>query len=83
MEQKPQWSHSVGEQTQTPESQAAPCWAFDAFLLDRRDERLWRDQEILPLSPKPFALLCHLVACRPACYQRCLAGGRVAQDDGE
>ena len=51
MEQKPQWSHAVGEQTQTPESQAAPCWVFDAFLLDRRDERLWRDQESAAAVP--------------------------------
>jgi predicted ATPase len=62
MEPKSQWPHSIGAQRQTPGTQAALCWAFDAFVLDRRDARLWRHQEILPLSPKPFVLLCHLVA---------------------
>ena len=35
---------------------------FGPFRLDRRDERLWRGQEVLPLHPKPFAVLCCLVA---------------------
>ena len=41
--------------------QELPCWVFDAFRLDRRDERLWRGQEVVPLHPKPFAVLCCLV----------------------
>ena len=35
---------------------------FGPFRLDRRDERLWRGQEVLPLHPKPFAVLCCLVS---------------------
>lgn len=30
---------------------------FDTFRLDLHDERLWRDQEVIPLHPKPFAVL--------------------------
>ena len=37
------------------------CWAFDAFRLDQREARLWRGQEVVPLHPKPFAVLCCLV----------------------
>ena len=34
---------------------------FGPFRLDRRDERLWRGHEVIPLHPKPFAVLCCLV----------------------
>ena len=34
---------------------------FGPFRLDRRDERLWRGQEVLLLHPKPFAVLWCLV----------------------
>jgi predicted ATPase/DNA-binding winged helix-turn-helix (wHTH) protein len=34
---------------------------FGPFRLDRGDERLWRGQEVLPLYPKPFAVLCCLL----------------------
>ncbi len=34
---------------------------FGPFRLDRRDERLWRGQEVLPLYPKAFAVLCCLL----------------------
>jgi DNA-binding winged helix-turn-helix (wHTH) protein len=34
---------------------------FATFRLDRRDERLWRDQQIVPLHPKTFTVLCCLV----------------------
>src|SRR5262245_28585422 len=34
---------------------------FGPFRLDRRDERLWRGHEVIPLPPKIFAVLCSLV----------------------
>jgi DNA-binding response OmpR family regulator len=34
---------------------------FGSFRLDLRDERLRRGQEVLPLQPKPFAVLRCLV----------------------
>jgi DNA-binding winged helix-turn-helix (wHTH) protein len=34
---------------------------FGPFRLDRRDERLWRGPEVIPLPPKTFAVLCCLV----------------------
>jgi DNA-binding winged helix-turn-helix (wHTH) protein/tetratricopeptide (TPR) repeat protein len=46
---------------QTPRLQASHGWVFDGFRLDRHDERLWRDQEVLPLHPKSFAVLCCLL----------------------
>jgi predicted ATPase/DNA-binding winged helix-turn-helix (wHTH) protein len=45
----------------THERQVTPCWAFDAFRLDLRDERLWRGDDVLPVSPKTFAVLRYLV----------------------
>jgi DNA-binding winged helix-turn-helix (wHTH) protein len=41
-----------------PEQQSL---VFGPFRLDLRDERLWRGQEVLPLQPKPFAVLCCLL----------------------
>src|SRR5262245_6624701 len=41
--------------------QEPQCLVFGPFRLDRRDERLWRGPEALPLPPKTFALLCCLV----------------------
>ena len=41
--------------------QASVLW-FEDFRIDLRDERLWRGQQALPLTPKAFALLRHLVA---------------------
>jgi DNA-binding winged helix-turn-helix (wHTH) protein/predicted ATPase len=41
--------------------QDSHCLEFDAFRLDLHDERLWRDQEVLHLHPKTFAVLCCLV----------------------
>jgi DNA-binding winged helix-turn-helix (wHTH) protein len=35
---------------------------FGPFRLDLRDERLWRGLEVLPLQPKPFAVLRCLVS---------------------
>jgi DNA-binding winged helix-turn-helix (wHTH) protein len=35
---------------------------FAPFRLDVLDERLWRGQEVLPLTPKAFAVLRCLVA---------------------
>src|SRR5262245_2894100 len=40
---------------------AAPSVVFDVFRLDWRDERLWCDQEVVPLPPKTLAVLCCLV----------------------
>src|SRR5262245_62740344 len=44
-----------------PGRQALHCWVFDPFRLDLHDERLWRGPDVLPLSPKTFAVLCCLV----------------------
>ena len=41
--------------------QEPPCLVFGPFQLDRRDERLWRGSEAIPLPPKTFAVLCCLV----------------------
>jgi DNA-binding winged helix-turn-helix (wHTH) protein/tetratricopeptide (TPR) repeat protein len=53
--------HDMRALEQTPRLQASDGWAFDGFRLDRRDERLWRGHEILPLHPKAFAVLCCLL----------------------
>jgi len=42
-------------------TRAATFW-FGDFRIDLEDERLWRGPEALPLSPKAFALLRHLLA---------------------
>jgi DNA-binding winged helix-turn-helix (wHTH) protein/tetratricopeptide (TPR) repeat protein len=49
------------ELEETPSLPAVHSVMFDTFRLDRRDERLWRDQEVVPLHPKTFAVLCCLV----------------------
>jgi predicted ATPase/DNA-binding winged helix-turn-helix (wHTH) protein len=41
--------------------QEPQCLVFGPFRLDRRDERLWRGSEAIPLPPKTFAVLCCLV----------------------
>jgi DNA-binding winged helix-turn-helix (wHTH) protein len=51
----------MGAPEQTPRLQTSHGWVFDGFRLDRRDERLWRGQEVLPLHPKSFAVLCCLL----------------------
>ena len=33
---------------------------FPPFRLDVLNEQLWRDKEVLPLRPKPFAVLAYL-----------------------
>ena len=38
-----------------------PSLVFGPFRLDPHDERLWRGHEVIPLSPKAFAVLCRLV----------------------
>ncbi len=50
-----------GAPEQTPRLQASHGWVFDGFRLARRDERLWRGHEVLPLHPKSFAVLCCLL----------------------
>src|SRR6266446_6926265 len=41
--------------------QEPQCFVFGPFWLDRRDARLWRGPEAIPLPPKTFAVLCCLV----------------------
>ena len=36
-------------------------WCFGPFRLDPTTESLWRDEVLLPLPPKPFAVLAYLV----------------------
>lgn len=38
------------------------CFVFEPFRLDVPDARLWRGHTVVPLPPKPCALLCCLVA---------------------
>src|SRR5215831_2983741 len=35
---------------------------FPPFRLDVRNEQLWRDQDLVPIRPKPFAVLAYLAA---------------------
>src|SRR5262249_17247637 len=37
-------------------------WCFGPFRLDPATETLWRDEVLLPLPPRPFAVLAYLVA---------------------
>ena len=37
-------------------------WCFGPFRLDPSAAILWRDEVVLPLPPKPFAVLAYLVA---------------------
>src|SRR5437867_8731910 len=39
-----------------------PLWRFGSFCLDPASGSLWRDETLVPLRPKPFALLAYLVA---------------------
>lgn len=39
-----------------------PRWSFGPFRLEPSTQSLWRDDTLLPLPPKPFAVLAHLVA---------------------
>ena len=34
---------------------------FGPFHIDMADERLWREQRVIPLKPKTFAVLCYLI----------------------
>ena len=36
---------------------------FDPFRLDAGNARLWRGRQLMALTPKAFAVLCHLVLC--------------------
>src|SRR5215475_9285705 len=38
------------------------CWSFGVFRLDAITTCLWRDEQLLPLPPKPLAVLAYLVA---------------------
>jgi DNA-binding winged helix-turn-helix (wHTH) protein/predicted ATPase len=41
---------------------SAPQWCFASFRLDPAATCLWRHDRLVPLPPKPFAVLAHLVA---------------------
>jgi DNA-binding winged helix-turn-helix (wHTH) protein/predicted ATPase len=41
---------------------SAPHWCFGAFRLDPETACLWQAEQLLPLSPRPFAVLAYLVA---------------------
>jgi DNA-binding winged helix-turn-helix (wHTH) protein len=41
--------------------QAGPVLRFDHFHLDPQNARLWRGRQLIALTPKAFAVLCHLV----------------------
>ena len=60
----------------------APQWlVFGPFRLDRRDERLWQGEAVLPVRPKTLAVLCALVAQGRAAHdQRRAVCHRVARD---
>ena len=38
------------------------CWSFGAFRLDASTSCLWRDEQLVPLAPRPLAVLAYLVA---------------------
>src|SRR5919197_220778 len=38
-----------------------PLWRFGPFCLDTASGSLWRDETLVPLRPKPCALLAYLV----------------------
>ena len=40
---------------------SAPHWSFGTFRLDPATTCLWRDDQLVPLPPKPFAVLAYLV----------------------
>ena len=42
--------------------QTAQSWLFSPFRLDAAPACLWREAELIPLRPKPLAVLVHLVA---------------------
>src|SRR5262249_60973227 len=41
--------------------QAEQVLRFDPFRLDPQNARLWRGRQLMALTPKAFAVLCHLV----------------------
>jgi len=41
--------------------ESTACLLFHPFRLDLTNERLWRGEQLVPLRPKPFALLRYLV----------------------
>lgn len=60
MQRRPE-SDTAGTQARPPTQPAASGWTFEGFRLDRHDERLWRNQEVVHLHPKTFAVLGCLV----------------------
>src|SRR5215470_18806410 len=55
---------SLGKFLERSSMALLPIVEFAPFRLDLLDERLWRGQEALPLTPKAFAVLRCLVAHR-------------------
>ena len=41
--------------------QADQILSFGAYRLDPQNARLWRGRQLMALTPKAFAVLCHLV----------------------
>src|SRR5262245_50362021 len=39
-----------------------PLWSFAPFRLDSATASLWRGEQLIPLPPKPLAVLAYLVA---------------------
>ena len=53
----------AGEGQGGPEEEAmAQAWSFPPFRLEVSTGSLWRDDVLVPLPPKPFAVLAALVA---------------------
>jgi hypothetical protein len=61
--------------------QEPQCLVFGPFRLDRRDERLWRGPEVIPLPPKTFASIFKFfqvdstgIVRRTSCVRYCKEG---------
>src|SRR3954466_7000330 len=59
--QNPSEGYSGDGERHRWQNAAAPMLSFPPFRLDLRDERLWKDDKVLSLRRKPFAILKHLV----------------------
>jgi len=61
-------------------------WCFGRFRLDPETACLWLDQQLVPLPPKPFAVLAHLVTHAgdvvTSTVKDLVAGARLHFDDG-
>ena len=57
--------------------QAEQFLLFLPFRLDLANERLWRGAQLLPLRPKPFAILRYLVERKTEAQEICAKCGGV------